>query len=87
MRGARARSTKQKARLERFEQLKAMDSPKTAKQVEMGSVGTRLGKKRLNFMIFQKHMETRYFLNIFPIYLNDLNELDLSGIMAVESPH
>ena len=46
MRGA-ARSTKQKARLERFEQLKAMDSPKTAKQVEMGSVGTRLGKKTI----------------------------------------
>lgn len=47
MRGARARSTKQKARLERFEQLKAMDSPKTAKQVEMGLVGTRLGKKTI----------------------------------------
>lgn len=47
MRGARARSTKEKARLERFEQLKAMDSPKTAKQVEMGSVGTRLGKKTI----------------------------------------
>ncbi len=47
MRGARARSTKQKAHLERFEQLKAMDSPKTAKQVEMGSVGTRLGKKTI----------------------------------------
>ena len=47
MRGARARSTKQKARLERFEQLKAMDSPKTAIQVEMGSVGTRLGKKTI----------------------------------------
>lgn len=47
MRGARARSTKQKARLERFEQSKAMDSPKTAKQVEMGSVGTRLGKKTI----------------------------------------
>lgn len=47
MRGARARSTKQKARLERFEQLKAMDSPKTAKQVEIGSVGTRLGKKTI----------------------------------------
>lgn len=47
MRGARARSTKQKARLERFEQLKAMDSSKTAKQVEMGSVGTRLGKKTI----------------------------------------
>ena len=54
MRGARARSTKQKARLERFEQLKAMDSPKTAKQVEMRSVGTRLGKKTIELYDISK---------------------------------
>lgn len=54
MRGARARSTKQKARLERFEQLKAMDSPKTAKQVDMGSVGTRLGKKTIELYDISK---------------------------------
>ena len=54
MRGARARSTKQKARLERFEQLKAMDSPKTAKQVEMESVGTRLGKKMIELYDISK---------------------------------
>lgn len=54
MRGARARSTKQKARLESFEQLKAMDSPKTAKQVEMGSVGTRLGKKTIELYDISK---------------------------------
>ena len=54
MRGARARSTKQEARLERFEQLKAMDSPKTAKQVEMGSVGTRLGKKTIELYDISK---------------------------------
>lgn len=54
MRGARARSTKQKARLERFEQLKAMDSPKTAKQVEMGFVGTRLGKKTIELYDISK---------------------------------
>lgn len=54
MRGARARSTKQKARLERFEQLKAMDSPKTAKQVEVGSVGTRLGKKTIELYDISK---------------------------------
>lgn len=54
MRGARARSTKQKARLERFEQLKAMDFPKTAKQVEMGSVGTRLGKKTIELYDISK---------------------------------
>ena len=54
MRGARARSTKQKARLERFEQLKAMDSPRAAKQVEMGSVGTRLGKKTIELYDISK---------------------------------
>ena len=45
MRGARARTTKQKARLERFERLKNMDSPQGAKKVEMEAVGARLGKK------------------------------------------
>lgn len=47
MRGARARSTKQKARLERFERLKNMDAPQSARQVEMEVVGTRLGKKTI----------------------------------------
>ncbi|MDO5146071.1 MAG: ABC-F family ATP-binding cassette domain-containing protein [Eubacteriales bacterium] len=47
MRGARARSTKQKARLERFEYLQNMDSPQKAKQVELEAVGTRLGKKTI----------------------------------------
>lgn len=47
MRGARARSTKQKARLERYEQLKRMDGPSEARQVEMEAVGARLGKKTI----------------------------------------
>ena len=47
LRGARARSTKQKARLERFERLKSMDAPQSARQVEMEVVGTRLGKKTI----------------------------------------
>ncbi len=47
MRGARARSTKQKARLERYEQLKNMDAPKGSSQVEMESIGARLGKKTI----------------------------------------
>ncbi len=47
MRGARARSTKQKARLERYETLKNMDAPKAAGQVEMEAIGARLGKKTI----------------------------------------
>lgn len=45
MRGARARSTKQKAHIERFEQLRDREKPKEAASVEMNSVASRLGKK------------------------------------------
>lgn len=43
-RGARARSTKQKARLERYEELKNQSSPTKDGKVEMGSVATRMGR-------------------------------------------
>ena len=42
-RGARARSTKQKARLERFEELKNRRGPQADGQVELSSVSTRMG--------------------------------------------
>lgn len=44
MRGARARSTKQKARLERYEELKNLDAPQQDGTVELSSAVTRLGK-------------------------------------------
>ena len=44
MRGARARTTKQKARLERYEELKNRTAPQSDKSVEMSSVSTRLGR-------------------------------------------
>ena len=47
MRGARARSTKQKARIERFEELKQVERPKEDGKVQLDSVGTRLGKKTI----------------------------------------
>lgn len=43
-RGARARSTKQKARLERYEALKSQKAPVTDAAVELGSVASRMGK-------------------------------------------
>jgi ATP-binding cassette subfamily F protein uup len=44
-RGARARSTKQKARIERFDQLKADQTHTGAPPVQMTSAASRLGKK------------------------------------------
>lgn len=59
MRGARARSTKQKARLERYEMLKNMESPQGAKQVEMEAVGARLGKKTIELSHVAKGYDGR----------------------------
>lgn len=47
-RGARARSTKQKARLERYEELKNRETPVKDGRVELGSVSSRLGKTTIN---------------------------------------
>lgn len=46
-RGCRARSTKQRARLERLEALKNGTAPVTDQRIEMDSVETRMGKKTI----------------------------------------
>ncbi|MGL5635092.1 MAG: ABC-F family ATP-binding cassette domain-containing protein [Sarcina sp.] len=49
MRGAKARTTKQKARLQRFDELTNIESFKEYENVEISVTGTRLGKKILEF--------------------------------------
>ena len=44
-RGARARSTKQKARIERYEALSQVEGPREAERLQMGSASARLGRK------------------------------------------
>ena len=46
-RGARARSTKQKAHIQRIEELHSRSGPEAEKQVEINSVGSRMGKKTI----------------------------------------
>lgn len=46
-RGARARSTKQKAHIQRIETLKEQSAPEQEKQVAMSSVSSRMGKKTI----------------------------------------
>lgn len=48
-RGCRARTTKQKARLERLEALKNGKAPVQDTAVELESIGTRMGKKTIEF--------------------------------------
>lgn len=46
-RGARARSTKQKAHIERIEQMQEQKAPEKEVQVQMSSIASRLGKKTI----------------------------------------
>ncbi len=43
-RGARARSTKQKGRIQRFEELSARKAPETDEQLSLGSIASRMGR-------------------------------------------
>ena len=43
-RGAKARSTKQKARIQRFEELKGQEGPAAKQSVDIALSGSRLGK-------------------------------------------
>lgn len=65
MRGARARSTKQKARIERFEQLSQVERPKDDETVQLESVGTRLGKKTIECIDISKQYGEKRVLQHF----------------------
>lgn len=67
-RGAQARSTKQKARLECFEQMKNMKAPETEQKVEMDSLSSRLGKKTIEIEHLYKAYEGRQLIDDFTYF-------------------
>lgn len=64
-RGARARTTKQKARLERYEELKNAAGPAVDGKVEIGSVSTRLGRTTVEIEHICKRYDDRILINDF----------------------
>ena len=64
-RGCRARTTKQKARLERLEALKAGKAPVQDANVEIESIGTRMGKKTIELKNVSKAYEGKTFIDDF----------------------
>lgn len=64
-RGARARSTKQKARIERYEMLKNTKGPMEDGRVEMSSVSTRLGKTTIELENICKGYGDKHLINDF----------------------
>ena len=55
-RGAKARTTKQKGRIQRYEKLKNQDAPQTDGSVEISSISSRMGKTTVELRIFLKVM-------------------------------
>lgn len=64
-RGARARTTKQKARLERFEELKNAAGPIAEAKVEIGSAASRLGKTTVEISHISKHYDDKVLIDDF----------------------
>lgn len=71
-RGARARTTKQKARLERYEELKNTQAPVFDSKVELGSVASRLGKTTVELQNISKSFGDKVLMRDFTyIFLKD----------------
>lgn len=65
MRGAKARSTKQKARLQRFEELKNTAGVSKQERIELESMASRLGKKTIVLHDISKAYEDKPILSHF----------------------
>ncbi len=64
-RGAKARTTKQKARIERYETLRDQKAMQTDKQVEMSSISSRMGRTTVELSHIHKEYENRVLIDDF----------------------
>lgn len=64
-RGARARSTKQKGRIKRFEEMQSETAPQQDGQVEIGSVSTRMGRTTVELDHISKSYGERVLIRDF----------------------
>lgn len=78
-RGCRARSTKQRARLERLEALKAGKAPVQDGNVELDSVGVRMGKKTIELHHICKSYEERVLIDDFDYIVLKNQRLGIIG--------
>lgn len=58
-RGAKARTTKQKARLERFEEISNIKAPEKKQNIEIAALNTRLGRKTIEINNISKSYENK----------------------------
>lgn len=65
MRGARARSTKAKGRIERYEELKSLSAPEADEKVQLSSLSSRLGRKTIELNNISKAFDGRTIISDF----------------------
>ena len=68
MRGARARSTKQKAHIQRYENLKAQEAPKFDAKIEISSVSSRMGRTTIELDNLSKSYGDKVLFKDFTYY-------------------
>ena len=71
-RGARARSTKQKAHIQRYENLRDADAPLEKEKMQMSSISSRMGKKTIEVKKLSKSYAGR-------VLFKDFNYIFLNG--------
>ena len=78
-RGARARSTKQKAHIRRFEELRDRERPETDGTVEINALSSRLGRKTIEWNNLSKSYEDRRLIRDFSYILLPGDRIGIIG--------
>ena len=79
LRGARARSTKQKAHIQRFEELRDREKPEDERSVELSSLPTRMGNKTIILDNISKSYEGKTLFKGFSYVFGKLDRIGIVG--------
>ena len=79
LRGARARSTKQKAHIQRFEALRDRERPEEERQIELSSLPTRMGNKTIILDNISKAYEGKRLFHDFTYTFGKIDRIGIIG--------
>ena len=79
MRGARARSTKQKAHIGRFEALRDREKIEADTQIEINALSSRLGKKKIVLEEIKKNYNEKTYIDNFSYILLSTDRIGIIG--------
>ncbi|MDO5560206.1 MAG: ABC-F family ATP-binding cassette domain-containing protein [Oscillospiraceae bacterium] len=79
MRGARARGTKSKDRIERYNDLKDQQAPESDENVQISSVSSRLGKKTIELEHVSKSFGSKKVLDDFSYIISKNDRIGIVG--------